>query len=220
MSLATSYTRRSKAGTRSMSRVTKERSTASPPSRATMPWTARCTAGGGVDPRTVPGTPASSLACVRRSSRSGSWTPTTPRSAHAMPHRPMAVSKSRTPWAAAQWSVAVTGESTVDMGTQRSVSASCEAGAAVAASDDADQGLSDHDHGGDHCREHHGDHRPSEGDRLPHHMSMLSPTPAGEGKTPGRRRNGQTDVVPDGDARPRLLIIDDGPDMVRLLEAL
>ena len=55
---------------------------------------------------------------------------------------------------------------------------------AVAASDDADQGLGDHDHGADHRREHHGDHRPSEADRLPHHASMLSPTPAAAGNPP------------------------------------
>jgi CheY-like chemotaxis protein len=41
-----------------------------------------------------------------------------------------------------------------------------------------------------------------------------------QGSTPERRRNGQTDAVPEGERRPRLLIIDDGPDMVRLLEAV
>src|SRR5437763_15472476 len=35
-----------------------------------------------------------------------------------------------------------------------------------------------------------------------------------------RRRTGQTGPVAEGAGRPRLLIIDDGPDMVRLLEAV
>ena len=55
---------------------------------------------------------------------------------------------------------------------------------AVAASDDADQGLSDDDHGAYQRREHHGDDRSPEADRLPYHLSMLSPTPAGEGNPP------------------------------------
>jgi CheY-like chemotaxis protein len=46
------------------------------------------------------------------------------------------------------------------------------------------------------------------------------PTLTGLGTTDSYSPMGQTDVVPEGAAKPRLLIIDDGPDMVRLLEAI
>src|SRR5437660_714521 len=127
MSRAASYTRRSKACSRSLSSVTKERSTPSPPSKATMPSTAARTDVGGADSRTAPGTRASSRAAVRRSSTSGSWIATTPRSDHATPQRPIEVPNRRKAWAAVQWSEAVTGERTVLMGTQRLRTASREA---------------------------------------------------------------------------------------------
>jgi CheY-like chemotaxis protein len=41
-----------------------------------------------------------------------------------------------------------------------------------------------------------------------------------EGEPTRRRDNGQTGKVSDVTSRPQLLIIDDGPDMVRLLEAI
>jgi len=43
---------------------------------------------------------------------------------------------------------------------------------------------------------------------------------AAGGQPPKGRRNGQTGAVAQALGKPRLLIIDDGPDMVRLLEAV
>src|SRR6266446_6973457 len=81
-----------------MSRVTSARSPASPRSNATMRSTAFSTSGGGaVSP--AAGNRWSMRARVSASPASGSCTPATPRLPQAMPHRPIAVSKSAKPLA-------------------------------------------------------------------------------------------------------------------------
>ena len=80
---------------------------------------------------------------------------------------------------------------------------------AAPAGEQSSQRLGDDDHRADDRREEHGDHRAAQGDGLPHHQFMVS-----------RRRSRQTEGVVGGAGQPRLLIIDDGPDMVRLLEAI
>jgi len=85
----------------------------------------------------------------------------------------------------------------------------------AAASHETNQCLRDDHDRADDRREEDREHGPAQGDGLPHHRFMVS-----------RRRSRQTgsvvenDSVVEGAERPRLLIIDDGPDMVRLLEAI
>ena len=93
-------------------------------------------------------------------------------------------------------------------------------GRLVPAGDQADQRLGNHDDSPNHGREQHSDDGAAKGDGVAHHPSMVAPTAPRAGQPAERLRTGQTDTVPEGDRRPRLLIIDDGPDMVRLLEAV
>jgi CheY-like chemotaxis protein len=85
---------------------------------------------------------------------------------------------------------------------------------------EAHQGLGDDDDRADQRGEHDGDGGRAGGDGVLRHAPASHPRFEDGANPPTAVQKEQTDGVPESASRPRLLIVDDGPDMVRLLETV